>query len=215
MKQKKEATGLWLAEATEFVAEMKKKNIEIDYISPLGGYVPIDPRSLKSFYIDNESLAIYQSEDFKNRALSNSLTPSEVNPNDYSAIYYAGGHGVVWDFPENNELQKISETIYSNGGYITSVCHGVEGLLNIKDSNGNYLIANKTITGFTQIEEILSGKVKLVPFGTEKEAKKRGANFVKKLPFTSYAVQDDRLITGQNPMSGRAVAKILLDNIVK
>ena len=114
-----------------------------------------------------------------------------------------------WDFYDNKELNQIAESIYKNGGFVTSVCHGVAGLLNLKDGKGQYLIANRKITGFTQCEEILSGKHKFVPFETEREAKKRGANFQKKRPFTSYAVQDDRLITGQNPQSGRAVADLL------
>lgn len=212
---KNEATGLWLAEATEFVAEMEKAGVAVDYVSPKGGYVPIDPRSLKETYTDEEALSIYQSQDFQTRALAQSLKPDQINPADYAAIYFTGGQGVVWDFPDNQELQAISSVIYQNNGYVTSVCHGLAGLLNVKDATGAYLIAGKRITGFTQMEEVLSGKSKLVPFGTEQEAKKRGADFVKKAPFTSHAVQDGRLITGQNPMSGRAVAQLLLENLNK
>lgn len=206
---KQEATGLWLAEATEFVAQVQEAGLEVDYVSPKGGYVPIDPRSLKEVYIDEETLEIYQSDDFRKRALGQSLAPHEVSADNYVAIYFTGGHGVLWDFYDNEELHQIAESIYENGGFITSVCHGVAGLLNLKDSQGQYLIANRNITGFTQCEEILSGKHKFVPFGTEREAKKRGANFQKKRPFASHAVQDDRLITGQNPQSGRAVADLL------
>lgn len=209
-----EATGLWLAEATEFVEEVTKAGFKVDYVSPLGGVVPIDPRSLGKMYVKKEDLEIYQSEDFKTRALTNSLKASEVNAEDYIAIYYAGGHGVMWDFPDDENLQQLSIKIYQNGGYVTSVCHGVAGLLNIKIDD-KYLIAGKKITGFTQTEEILSGKNKLVPFATEKVAKERGANFTKKRFFSSYAVQDGQLITGQNPMSGRAVAKLLVENLTK
>ena len=208
-----EATGLWLKEATEFVSLVNKQGFQVDYVSPEGGYVPIDPRSLKKIYTSKEDMSVYLSEDFKTRALANSLSPKEVNADEYVAIYYAGGHGVVWDFPNNKELQNLSMKIYNNGGYVTSVCHGVAGLLNIKDEKGEYLIAGKTITGFTQTEELLSGKNSLVPFETEKEVKIRGANFVKKMFFTKHAVQDGRLITGQNPMSGGKVAQLLLENI--
>ena len=205
-----EATGLWLKEATEFVQAVSQKGFVVDYVSPQGGYVPIDPRSLKKVYTSKADLALYLSEDFKRRALAQSLSPKEVEAADYLAIYYAGGHGVVWDFPDNQELQALSLAIYRNGGYVTSVCHGLAGLLNIKDEQGNYLISGKTITGFTQVEEVLSGKNGLVPFSTEKEARKRGAHFVKKRFFSSYAVQDGQFITGQNPMSGGRVAQLLL-----
>ncbi|MFH0373449.1 MULTISPECIES: type 1 glutamine amidotransferase domain-containing protein [Streptococcus] len=211
-KNDEEKTGLWLAEATEFVDEVTKAGFEVDYVSPKGGNVPIDPRSLKSIYVSKEDLQLSESADFKERALLHSLKPEDVQPEDYIAIYYTGGHGVIWDFPDNKELQEIANSIYEQGGYISSVCHGVAGLLNIRDRDGRYLIAGKKITGFTKWEEILSGKLKKVPFITETEVKKRGADFQKKLPYTSFAIQDGRFVTGQNPMSGRAVAKRLLSN---
>ncbi|MBP2623239.1 type 1 glutamine amidotransferase domain-containing protein [Streptococcus oricebi] len=211
----KEATGLWLAEATEFVDEVTKKGYQIDYLSPKGGYVPIDPRSLKPFYLRESDLALYQSEDFQSRALSQSLSPQQVRAEDYLAIYYTGGHGVVWDFPHDEALAQLAQDIYQAGGYLSSVCHGLAGLLYLKDSLGQPLIAGKTITGFTQTEEVLSGKQSLVPFGTEKVARSQGANFVKKRFFSEFAVRDGQLITGQNPMSGRAVARLLVKALAK
>lgn len=167
---------------------------------------------MKSIYVSKEDLQLSESVDFKERALLHSLKPEDVQPEDYIAIYYTGGHGVIWDFPDNKELQEIANSIYEQGGFISSVCHGVAGLLNIRDRDGRYLIDGKKITGFTKWEEILSGKLKKVPFITETEVKKRGADFQKKLPYTSFALQDGRFVTGQNPMSGRAVAKRLLSN---
>lgn len=155
---------------------------------------------------------IYSSSDFQQRALTNSLKPSEVHPEDYQAIYYTGGHGVMWDFPTNPELQDITRKIYQQGGFVTSVCHGIAGLLNVKDADDNYLIAGKKITGFTTAEEILAGKRKVVPFLNEEVAKLHGANFQKKRAYKEFAIQDGQLITGQNPFSARAVAKILIQN---
>ncbi|GLC88883.1 type 1 glutamine amidotransferase domain-containing protein [Lysinibacillus piscis] len=206
-----DATGLWLGEATEFVEEVTKQGFEVDYVSPKGGFVPLDPRSLK--YADEATFSIYESEDFQNRALKYSMQPKDVNPNEYMAIYYTGGHGVMWDFPHNLELQQLSLAIYNNGGYITSVCHGIAGLLHIKDTNGNYLIQNKKITGFTTTEELLSGKKSIVPFLNIDIANKNGAIFQKVRAFRSFVVQDGRLITGQNPFSTKAVAQTLLANL--
>lgn len=206
-----EQTGLWLAEATEFVAEVTQAGYQVDYVSPQGGTVPIDPRSLKKWYVTEEDLRLRDSWDFQKRALTSSKKPEDISAQDYLAIYYTGGHGVVWDFPDNQALQDIALTIYQQGGFVTSVCHGLAGLLNLQDSSGHYLLAGKQVTGFTKWEEILSGKWKKIPFITETEAKKRGANFQQKFPFQSHALRDGRLITGQNPMSGRAVARLLLE----
>lgn len=98
---------------------------------------------------------------------------------------------------------------------MTSVCHGVAGLLNLQDDNGNYLIKDKNITGFTTSEEILAGKKGVVPFLNEHVAKERGAHFQKKRAYSEFAIQDGQLITGQNPFSVKAVSKILIENLQK
>lgn len=204
-------TGLWLGEAAEFVAVMQAAGIQVDYVSPKGGFVPLDPRSMK--YTNPEIMKVYETDDFQRRALSNSLNPDQVNAADYTAIYYTGGHGVIWDFPDNPELQRIALTIYQNNGFVTSVCHGVAGLLNIKDSNGDYLIANKTITGFTAAEEAIAAKRSVVPFLNKPEVEKRGGRWRQKRFYSEFAVQDGQLITGQNPFSATAVATRLIQNL--
>lgn len=155
----------------------------------------------------------YKDSDFQKRTLMHSIPAKEINPDDYSAIYYTGGHGVMWDFPNNPYLQRISEAIYKNGGYITSVCHGIAGLFFLQDENRKALIAGKKITGFTTAEEYLSGKFKKVPFMNETLAQQRGANFLKKRAYKPFAIQDGQFITGQNPFSPREVAHLLIQNI--
>lgn len=202
------ATGLWLGEAVHFVEKMESAGYEIDYVSPLGGYVSIDPHSLAL----GESMdwEWYQKKEFMNR-LGNTLSPAQINPNDYIAIYYTGGHGVMWDFPENETLQSITRQIYEKGGYVSSVCHGVVGLLNIKLYDGNLLIKNRKVTGFSNEEEKQVELDEIVPFLTETELIARGAIFEKAIePWAEFVVEDDRIITGQNPASSRKVADLLI-----
>lgn len=143
--------------------------------------------------------------------LGTTLKASEVKPDEYVAIYYTGGHGVIWDFPENEELQAISRKIYEKGGFVSSVCHGAVGLLNIKLSNGSVLVKGKKVTGFSNEEEKLAELDKFVPFLTESELVARGAMYKKAdKPWTPFAIEDTRLITGQNPASGGAVADLLI-----
>ncbi|MBK7364833.1 MAG: type 1 glutamine amidotransferase domain-containing protein [Nitrosomonas sp.] len=207
------ATGLWLGEAVHFVKKIEAAGYHVDYVSPKGGYTPIDPHSLTM--ADNTDWTWYQTKEFMNR-LGSTLEPSKVNPNDYVAIYFAGGHGVIWDFPDNEGLQELSRKIYENGGYVSSVCHGAAGLLNIKLSDGTLLIKGKKVTGFSNEEEKLAELDKYVPFLTETELIKRGAIYQKaKEPWVAYAVEDKRLISGQNPASGGAVADLLLKALQK
>ncbi|NWL77718.1 type 1 glutamine amidotransferase domain-containing protein [Pseudomonas taiwanensis] len=202
------ATGLWLGEAVHFVKKVEAAGYQVDYVSPKGGYTPIDPHSLAmAEAVDWEW---YQDKDFMNR-LGSTMKPSEVNPDDYAVIYYAGGHGVVWDFPDNEELQALSRRIYENGGIVSSVCHGAVGLLNIELSDGSLLIKGKEVTGFSNAEEKLAELDKYVPYLTEDEMVKRGAIYKKAAePWMPFAVADQRVITGQNPASGAPVAELVL-----
>ncbi|GAF20596.1 MULTISPECIES: type 1 glutamine amidotransferase domain-containing protein [Shouchella] len=206
------ATGLWLGEAVHFVDKVEQAGYEVDYVSPLGGYTPIDPHSLAE--AEEIDWKYYQNPDFMKR-LGSTLKPSEINANDYGVIYYAGGHGTIWDFPENEELQQISQAIYSNGGIISSVCHGAVGLLNIKTVDGAYLVEGKTVTGFTNEEEKMAELDQYVPYLTETELINRGANFQKANAFEPYAVEDGRLVTGQNPASGGPVADLVIKQLLK
>ncbi|WP_017296011.1 type 1 glutamine amidotransferase domain-containing protein [Geminocystis herdmanii] len=207
------ATGLWLGEAVHFAEKMESAGYEIDYVSPLGGYVSIDPHSLA--LAESMDWEWYQKKEFMNR-LGNTLNPAQINPDDYIAIYYAGGHGVMWDFPDNETLQSITRQIYEKGGYVSSVCHGVVGLLNIKLSDGNLLIKNKTVTGFSNEEEKQVELEDIVPFLTETELIARGAIFEKALePWAVFVLEDDRIITGQNPASSRKVADVLIASLTK
>lgn len=207
------ATGLWLGEAVHFVKKVEAAGYQVDYVSPRGGYTPIDPHSLAM--ADDTDWAWYQTKEFMNR-LGSTLKPSAVNPDDYVAIYFAGGHGVIWDFPDNEILQGISRKIYEDGGYVSSVCHGAVGLLNIKLSDGTLLVKGKQVTGFSNEEEKLAELDKYVPFLTETELVDRGAIYQKaKEPWAAFAVEDKRLISGQNPASGGAVAELLLKALEK
>lgn len=210
--EKHAATGLWLGEAAEFVDEVGQRGFEVDYVSPKGGFAPLDPRSMKKAYADHATIAWYRMPDFKERALACTLRPEEVDAGRYEALYYTGGHGVMWDFPSSEGLARLCLEVYGNGGYLASVCHGIAGLLFVQD-RGTYLVEGKSITGFTTAEEYLSGKSAAIPFWNEQVAKAHGAVFCKKRPFASFAMQDGRIITGQNPESPRAVARLLLENI--
>ncbi len=205
------ATGLWLGEAVHFVKKVEAAGYEVDYVSPKGGYTPIDPHSLAM--AEPVDWEWYQNKPFMNR-LGATLSPEQVKASDYCCIYYAGGHGVVWDFPDNPDLQKLAREIYESGGVVSSVCHGAVGLLNIKLSDGASLVKGRRVTGFSNAEEKLAELDKYVPYLTEDELTARGASYVKATePWKAFAVEDQRVITGQNPASGGAVADLVIASL--
>jgi len=210
----KRPTGLWLGEAVHFVEKVEKAGYKVDYVSPAGGYIPIDPHSL-SMAMDID-WAWYSDKAFMNR-LGSTLSPDQVKAQDYAAIYYAGGHGVIWDFPDSIGLQDLARKIFEAGGVVSSVCHGAVGLLNIKLSDNTLLVKDREVTGFSNIEEQLAELDKVVPYLTENELSARGGLYRKaEDPWVSFAICDQkegRLITGQNPASGSAVAELVIKTL--
>ncbi|HFI0429125.1 TPA: type 1 glutamine amidotransferase domain-containing protein [Streptococcus suis] len=206
-------TGLWLSELTHFYDELVKAGYEADFVSPKGGYVPLDPHSLTM--LDAVDRTYYNDADFRNRALGQTLRPDQVKAADYDLIYYTGGHGVMWDFPESVEIAELASQIYQNGGLVTAVCHGVAGLLPIKDEAGQALIEGKVITGFTNQEEELNGTTDLVPFLTETALLEKGAKVEIGTAFTPVVRQDSRVLTGQNPQSARALGQMVVSVLAK
>ncbi|MES2260250.1 MAG: type 1 glutamine amidotransferase domain-containing protein [Pseudomonadota bacterium] len=203
------ATGIWLGEAVHFVDVMQGRGYQVDYVTPHGGYTPIDPHSLA--LAEPVDWQWYHDRAFMNR-LGATLGAADVNAADYAALYFVGGHGVLWDFPDNAHFQRLSRDIYEAGGYVSSVCHGAVGLLNVTLSDGTLLLKDKTVTGFSNEEERQAELDQYVPYLTEDALVARGARFVKAgQPWEAFAVADGRIVTGQNPASGGAVARLLAD----
>lgn len=209
----KRATGLWLGEAVHFVDKVQKAGYAVDYVSPAGGYVPIDPHSLQM--APELDWQWYDDKAFMNR-LGTTLGPGQAKAEDYCAIYYTGGHGVIWDFPENTRLQALARGIYEAGGVVAAVCHGAVGLLNIKLSDNSLLVRGRQVTGFSNTEEKLAELDNVVPYLTENELVARGGKYSKHDdPWAGFVVSDDRLITGQNPASSALVAEHVLARLKK
>lgn len=202
-----EPTGLWLSELTHAYDIFAAKGYEQRLVSPKGGVSPLEPRALKWPLLDASAKA-WLADKNRMALLSSTARPEDIDPAGYDAIYFTGGHAVMWDFPDSEGLQKITRSIYERGGIVSSVCHGYCGLLNTKLSDGTLLVAGKKLTGFSWREEILAGVARKMPYNAEEEMKRRGALYEKAfLPFVSYAVADGRLVTGQNPWSAKATAE--------
>ena len=199
-------TGLWLSELTHAWHVFEEAGFEQTLVSPAGGAVPLEPRALKFPSYDKTAKA-WRADPAKMELLATTKSPDEIDSADYDAIYFTGGHAVMYDFPDSEGLQRITREIYERGGIVSSVCHGYCGLLNTRLSDGELLIAGKHMTGFAWAEEVLARVDKLVPYNAEQVAKERGALYEKaKLPFVSYAVVDGNLVTGQNPGSAKETA---------
>lgn len=206
-------TGLWLSELTHAWDVFAARGFTQTIVSPAGGKVPLEPRALKFLNYDTSAKA-WRADPAKMALLENTKRPDEIASADFDAIYFTGGHAVMYDFPDSEGLQRLTREIWERGGIVSSVCHGYCGLLNTRLSDGTLLVKGRKLTGFAWVEEVLARVDKLVPYNAEDEMKKRGALYEKGLiPFLPHVVVDGTLVTGQNPGSAKktaeAVAKLL------
>ena len=210
---KAEPTGLWLSELTHFYDEFEKAGIPMDIVSPKGGKIPVDGRSLGRIVLDKATKKRHEDPEFMS-LLENTKSISDVDWIEYDVLYFAGGHGAMWDFADNEELHTLTREMYEGGKVVSAVCHGTSALQNVRLSNGEYLINGKKGTGFPYFDETVSGVKRLVPYNLEKRLKERGMKYSKALiPLAGHTVVDGRLITGQNPNSATKTAKKTLEAI--
>lgn len=203
-------TGLWLGELTHFYDYVTDHGYQVDIASPAGGFVPIDPESLAHDVLDELGTGErYRDREFMN-LLDDTKKVTDVDVEDYAAMYFTGGHGVMFDF-RGDALGAMTATFYDTGRVVSAVCHGPAGLLNVPLGNGDPLVKGKNVTGFSWPEEEAAQRADAVPFRLEEELKKLGAHYsMAGKPFETYVVEDGRLITGQNPGSARAVAEAVV-----
>lgn len=206
-------TGLWLSELTHIYHAAKSKGYEVTVANPEGGDTPVDPESLKPLLLDKLSKEYWDDPAFR-EVLQHTKSLEEVSEESFDCVYLAGGHGAMYDFPNNAALQNILKKQYENNRMISAICHGVSGLLNVRLSDGEYLVKGKKLTGFSWMEEILAGRKDVVPFDLEAQLKERGADYEKSLlPMTSEVVADGNLITGENPFSSKEIAEVVMQQL--
>lgn len=207
-------TGLWLEEFTTPYYLLSESGIVLTIATPKGGIVPIDPKSVLPEYSTN-SVKRFLGDTAAQYKLKNAIALKDINAKDYDAIFYPGGHGPMWDLPENTESIALIRAFYLQGKPVALVCHGPAALKNIYDKNGSPLIKGKRVSGFTDSEEINGNSVDMVPFSLESMLKQKGANYVKGPDWHPFVVQDGQLITGQNPASAEPLAKLVISELMK
>lgn len=205
-----EKTGYYLGEVSHPWEVLTKAGYEIDFVSPKGGNPPVD-----GFDLTDETNKLFWENAYYHNKISNSMKPNEVKPKNYEAIYFAGGHGAMWDLADNKELAKIAAKIYEKNGVVAAVCHGPAGLVNIKLNDGSYLVSGKKVNGFTNEEEEIVKLTNIVPFLLEDKLTERGGIFEKSAPWQNHVTVDERLVTGQNPQSAKAVGEAMVKVLMK
>lgn len=206
-----EANGTYSPELTHAVDVFKNAGVEYQLASIKGGEVPIYGADVEG---DEVNSKVYKDKDFQAR-LHSTIPVSEVKIDDYDAVFYPGGFGLLSDLAQDDKFAKLSAKHYESGGIVAAVCHGPAGLLPINLSNGESLLSGKAVTGFTREEEIDYGTIEKIPFLLEERLTRNAKRFTKTQPWTEFVVEDGRVITGQNPASAHAVAQAIVKQLAK
>jgi putative intracellular protease/amidase len=203
-------TGYWLEEFASPYYEFIDNEYDVTIASPKGGKPPVDPKSLQPENQTEYTKRLQNDQEAKEK-LENTLILSEVSPDEYDTLFLPGGHGPMWDLSQDKDLKKLVERFYNNNKIISAVCHGPAGLIQATDKNGDSILKNKRITGFTNDEEEFVKLDKTVPFSLENKLKELGGHFEKTENFKPFIVSDGQIITGQNPASSFLAARKVVE----
>ncbi|PWJ38546.1 type 1 glutamine amidotransferase domain-containing protein [Sediminitomix flava] len=215
--------GFWAAELTHPLHVFQEAGYEVELASTEGGEIVMDSFSNptdESGYSAHDVISLgYLNLAWFKELLQHTRTLSEVNANDYDAIFLVGGQGPMYTFRGNKTLENLFASFYESGKPSAAVCHSVSLLLKAKKVDGSLIVEGKTWTGFSNAEEEYVDKavgLKIQPYWIEEEAKKLSNTIFKvAAPFSSYAIEDGNLITGQQQNSGAAAARLVVDQLTQ
>ncbi|WNH12295.1 type 1 glutamine amidotransferase domain-containing protein [Thalassobellus suaedae] len=205
-------TGFWVEEFANPYYTLLDQGAHITIATPKGGAAPIDPSS------DAPDAATEATKRFDNDPeakahIANTKVLADMNPDDFDAVFYPGGHGPLWDLANDATSIALIEKFNSQEKPIAFVCHAPAALKGVKNADGTPLVKGKKVTGFTNTEEAAVGLTDVVPFLVEDMLAEKGGIYSKKADWAGYAIQDGHLITGQNPASSELVAEKLLESL--
>jgi putative intracellular protease/amidase len=206
-------TGFWVEEFASPYYTLLDKGAQITIATPKGGAAPIDPSS------DTPDAATEATDRFNDDTeakskIENTNKLSEINIDDFDAVFYPGGHGPLWDLTNDKTSIALIEKFDRQGKPIAFVCHAPAVLKDVKSANGTALVKGKKVTGFSNKEEAAVGLTAVVPLLLEDMLIENGAFYSNGDSWTPYALQDGNLITGQNPASSELVAEKLLESLI-
>ncbi len=202
-------TGFWLDEFATPYYVFKDAGAQIVLASPKGGQPPIDPGS-DAPDAQTSATARFRADSTATAMLANTCRLSDVVEEEFDAVFYTGGHGVLWDLAEDRDSIHLIEKTYAADKPIGAVCHAPAVLQHVRGPFGLPLVRGLKVTGFSNTEEAAVGLADVVPFLVEDMLTQNNGEYSKKDDWKPYAITDGNLVTGQNPASSANVAHAVL-----
>jgi putative intracellular protease/amidase len=197
-------TGVFLDEVAHPYVEFDHAGYQIVFASITGEVPDLDNLEAKDEAMNAEFMNGGGWEKMQhNRKLES------VDVSMFDAIFVPGGLAPMVDMPDNAILKEVIKETYERNAIVGAVCHGPVSLLNVKLSDGTFLLKGKNVTSFTNEEEENYAKAD-VPFDLQTALTNQGAIFHEARPWSSNSIVDGNLVTGQNPASAQEVGRKMI-----
>ena len=199
-------TGFHLGETVEPWLILRAAGHPVDFVSvrggrpPMIGHDPADPTHAE-FLADPAGGGLVDS----------APRPEDVDPGAYAGVYFVGGHGTMWDFPDHPALHEIVRTVHGNGGVVAALCHGSAALVGVRLAGGGLFLDGHAVTSFSHADEVSRGFGDTVPFSLQQALEKDGATYSCAPDRHAHVVVSGRLVTGQNPQSADGLARRMVE----
>ncbi|KAH8660262.1 ThiJ/PfpI family protein [Xylariales sp. PMI_506] len=204
--------GWWLSEVAHPYHAIDGK-AEIVLASPKGGLAPVDPTSVQyspdeisqTFYKEKRNL--YENTE----PIKNFLRRSD----EFNALYYPGGHGPMFDIATDADSIELIREFVAKNKTLAAVCHGPSAFVNVVLPCGRHLLDGKAVTALSNAEEESFHMADFMPFSLETRLNEvTGGRYTgedgHKDEATVIVEDNGKLITGQNPNSGKRVGEAIL-----
>jgi putative intracellular protease/amidase len=203
-------TGIWLEELAAPYYAFKDAGVEVLLASPKGGAAPFDAGSVKPAGQNPPVVDRFLQDAAAMQAAQTTARVADVKAGEFDAVFFPGGHGTMWDLPQDAAVARAVGSAFDAGKVVASVCHGAAGLVGARKKDGTPVVAGLRVNSFTDAEEQAVGLMGVVPFALESKLRELGGKFEGAANWQAFAVRDGQLVTGQNPASSELVAHEVL-----
>ncbi|SIR02925.1 Putative intracellular protease/amidase [Haladaptatus litoreus] len=211
--------GYWGEECIDPLQTLSDAGADIDIATPSGSKAVVDDRSIDPENVGEETAERVREAHENDQRLQNPMPVANADSDMYDAVVFPGGHGTEWDVNQDSHARRLlRNAVEDENGKALVVCHAVGLLAFTRDSNGEFLVEGRDVTGFPNEweEEIVDDHDRMpdgrkLPYWVEDEVKAAGGNWDAELGSDTSVRVDGDLLTARGPESSHAAATTLLE----
>jgi putative intracellular protease/amidase len=209
--------GYWGEECVTPLELLSEAGADVDVATPSGGKPVVDDRSIDPDTVGEETAERVKEVHDNDDRMANPKPLAAASPDTYDAVVFPGGHGTEWDVNQDRHARALlREMVEGDDGKALVVCHAVAILAFTRDSDGEFLVEGREVTGFPNDweEDIVDEHDRMpdgrkLPYWVEDEVRAAGAEWDAELDEDVSVTVDGDLITARGPESSHEAGKAL------